>query len=68
MRRSAYRLAIPIAAYLFIAVFLPLLNGAAARPEFRAHCLAIAEIGGTLAMMFLALHLTAARIRERKQK
>lgn len=66
MRRSAQRLALPLGAYLLIAVVLPMLNGALQRPGFAQYCLAIASVCGALALAITALHLVLARFGTRR--
>lgn len=55
-------LAVPLAAYLLVAVALPALNGAAARPGFAEHCLTIAVVCGAIAAVFVSIaHLARRR-------
>lgn len=66
MRNSLQRLALPLCAYLFIAVLLPALNGALSRPTFLEHCVAIAVVCSTLTIGITALHVVLARLTTRR--
>ncbi len=65
--RRALPILVPLAAYLFIAVVLPLANGAAARPEFREHCASIATVCATFITFYAAVRLAMSRLRRRIQ-
>lgn len=66
MRRSLPRLALPLGAYLFIALLLPIFNGALSRPGFAQHCLAIAQVCGGITLGITVLHMLVARFRHRR--
>ena len=66
MRRSLQRLALPLGAYLLIAVVLPMLNGALSRPGFGEHALAIASVCGALTLAITALQMLVAHIQRRR--
>jgi len=66
MAASLRRLTLPLAAYLGVAVVMPLLNGAATRDGFLEHCVAIFMVCGVLVVGIAGLHIAIDRIVTRR--
>lgn len=54
MRERVPSVLVPLALYWLVGLGLPLLDGAASRPDFRAHALNTVVVSGAVALVWIA--------------
>lgn len=67
MKASLRLVAVPLMAYVLIAIVLPVLNGAAGRPEFVDHVWSIAAVCGVITAGVVTLHAALSRLGEKRR-